>query len=202
MRSFTHLLLLAAVLAPGPLLLPAWAQDPPAADPYLPDLDRLDCQEPPLQVRRPDDSWTFVDLAVLEQQARQKGEDTSGYRTLRARLWHGASRSSIFVRTWGWRGREAPTPAELGESMLAEWQASLADPRVRARGTARVGRREGYVFEVEGSQAGSGERLHVMQAVVHRPEDNQVLVIALETTAEDPRPLKKDLLELLKKVRF
>ncbi|MCO5165156.1 MAG: hypothetical protein M9894_02155 [Planctomycetes bacterium] len=192
---------LALALAAG---LPAGAQDD--EPPFLEGQDRVDCQEPPLRVERPSDSWMFINLEVMQRRAEQARQDVSGYRTLRARLWHGSTRSNIFVHATpdNVRRTSPPAAAELARPMAEGLVGALEGGKLEAQGATRVGAREGWMFEVHGRPRGRDENagaIAIVRAVVYRPEDGHVFTFTLEGPAEKIAQLKRDFVKLLKKVR-
>src|SRR5688572_32206577 len=122
-RAVPFLLLAAALLAAPPVV----ADDDPKADPkgepseeiFL-GVDKVDVEAPKMRVERPSDSWQFINLELAQRQAREQGQDTSGYATLKARLYQGRTRSNIFVHAQpDPQARKEPPPAqELAGPMI------------------------------------------------------------------------------------
>ncbi|MBX3472162.1 MAG: hypothetical protein KF878_35365 [Planctomycetes bacterium] len=193
-----------ALVAAASAALPVVAQDD--EPPFLEGQDRVECQEPPLRVERPSDSWMFINLEVMQRRAEQARQDVSGYRTMRARLWHGSTRSNIFVHaTPDHVRRTAPPPAaELARPMAEGLVAALEGGKLEGQGATRVGAREGWMFEVHGRPRGRDAEagaIAIVRAVVYRPEDSHVFTFTLEGPAEKIAQLKRDFVKLLKKVR-
>lgn len=173
--------------------------------PYDIDQEELESDAPPFKVKRPNDSWVFIDLDAMRERERAAGRDTSGYETLQARLWWGVAKANVFVHAYpyGVNRAEPPTPEELGRPQLEAVQRSLEEAEVKGAGGGRLGRRRAFLFEVEGTNRVSGERVLIMRAITYRPEDNQVFVVSLECAREDmAKDAKKDFAKLLRRIRL
>lgn len=186
---------------------PAGAQDQPADEepPFLEGQDRVDVQTPPLRLERPSDSWQFLNLEVLERKARDAGQDVSGYQTLKARLWHGSTRSNIFVHAVPDLVHRAapPTPAELARPMVEGLVRQLVDGKLEQEGAARVGPRAGWIFEIHGKpRADAPAPVAIVRAVTYRAEDHHMFTFTLEGPVEKIAQLKRDFMKLLKKARL
>jgi len=202
------------VLLVAPLLLPvACAQDDGAGEvgdesPFL-DLDKASCEDPPLKITRPSDSWQFVDLEKVKAQRQAQGESLQSYATLKFQLWYGAARASILVRAFSLGGAgKLPELEELVDGGVRELQGILRDAEVKAKKGVKVGKRPAAWYQVEG-QAPEPRRptelrpVVVIRVVAVRPEDRTVLLVQLEHG--DPKrteDLSKDHKDLLKKAKF
>lgn len=191
--------------------VPATAQGEPKAPapedpPFLEGQDRVDVEAPPMRLERPSDSWMFLNLEVLQRRARDARQDVSGYQNLKARLWHGSTRSNIFVHAQPdtVHRAEPPTAAELAGPLMQGLVQALVDGKVEQQGAVRVGGREGWSFEVHGRSRGEANAplMAIMRAVAYRNEDHQIFMFTLEAPADKIGPLKRDFGKLLKKVRI
>lgn len=187
----------------------ARAQEEPAADepPFLEGQDRLDVATPAMRLERPSDSWQFLNLEVLERRAREAHQDVRGYEALKARLWHGTTRSNIFVKAFPdtVHRAEPPAAADLAGPMAENLVAALVEGQLKQQGAVRVGPRAGWIFEVHGRPRGArpdAPPVAIVSAVVYRPEDHHIFTFTLEGPAEKITPLKRDLLKLLRKARL
>lgn len=184
-------------------LVSAFAQD--AEPPYDLEREELTCESPPFKLERPSDSWVFLKLDVLQERARAEGQDPTSFETLKAQLWWGAARASIYVRAFGdpVHRREPATSDTFADGQIEHVLRALGqDAKLEKRGHAKVAKRVATVFEVEG-QTRDGKPWLVQQAVIYRAEDLQVFVLSLEGPADDrPKDLRKQFKKLLKKVRL
>ncbi len=189
-----------AALAPGA----ARAEDDPGDAPYFEGLEAVDVQAPPCRIERPSDGWLFLNLEVLAQRARAAGQDARGYEALKARLWRGSARANIYVRAQPdvVARREPATSAELGRATLARMQEAWPGARVVQQGAVRVGRREGFVFELHATPPGAKQPVALVLATVFRPEDNQIFTLSLEVHPDRLEAVRKDFAKLLKKARI
>ncbi|MCA8923714.1 MAG: hypothetical protein KDD82_18025 [Planctomycetes bacterium] len=172
--------------------------------PYDLEREEFKCESPPFLLERPSDSWVFLKLDVLQERARAEGQDPSGFETLKAQLWWGAAKASIYVRAFpdGVHRREPPTSDLFADGQLEHLQRALSEAELKKRGPAKVGKRLATILEVEGKNA-AGDPWLVQEAVVYRPEDLTVFVISLEGPAgERTKDLRKQFKKLLKKVRL
>jgi hypothetical protein len=213
MRRSPGVLLLSAALLAAPAATtaqdepkkPAAAEPAAPAEPFL-QVDKVDVETPPCRIERPSDSWLFLDLEVMRRQAIEQKQDVSGYATLKARLYHGRTRSNIFVKAEAdvVHRAEPPKAADLAKPMADGLVAALTDGKLEQQGAARVGAREGWLFEVRGKPKDppNAAPVVIVRAVVYRPEDHQIFTITLEGPAEKAADLRKDLLKLLKKVKL
>jgi hypothetical protein len=196
----------AAMAVPVPVTAQGEPKAPAPEDPpFLEGQDRVDIETPAMRVERPSDSWMFLNLEVLQRQAREARQDVSGYLHLKARLWHGSTRSNIFVHAQPdtVNRAEPPTPQAIAEPLMQGLVQALTEGKVEQQGAVRVGNREGWSFEVHGRPRGepNGALVAIMRAVVYRNEDHQIFMFTLEATADKIGPLKKDFGKLLKKSR-
>ena len=204
MRTPLLLLALLVTMSSGlPLLHAARAQEDPSDDTPFLEGETQESAQPPLRVTRPSDSWQFVDLERARTQAQARGEDISGYKTLRFRLWYGAARSNIFVHAWVDEVvRDGPPdPEVLARGMVEGLKSHLEGMKVKAFGRGRVGRRVGALFEVQGKNVRQGKDVAILRAVVYRPEDRAIVTVALECPAEEVDKVRKDFKALLRKLR-
>lgn len=213
MRRFHGVLLLSAAVLAAPAATTAQEEpkqgEPaaPAADdtPFI-EGDKVDVETPPCRLERPSDSWQFVNLEVTRRQAIEQKQDVSGYATLKARLYHGRTRSNIFVKAEpdNVHRAEPPKPADLARPMAEGLVAALTDGKLEQQGAVRVGAREGWLFEVKGTpkQGNDPKPIVILRAVVYRAEDHQLFTITLEGPADKASELRKDLLKMLKKARI
>lgn len=178
------------------------AEDPP----FLEGQDRVDIETPAMRVERPSDSWMFLNLEVLQRQAREARQDVSGYQNLKARLWHGSTRSNIFVHAQPDTVNRPtpPTAQELAGPLMQGLVQALTDGKVEQQGAVRVGAREGWSFEVHGRPRGEANAplVAIMRAVAYRNEDHQLFMFTLEAPADKIGALKRDFGKLLKKARI
>lgn len=199
-RMFAALLVSAAALAAPPVE----AQDEP---PFLEGLDTLEVETPPFRLQRPSDSWMFLDLAALERQAEAQRLDTSGYRTLKARLWLGASRANIYVHVTPdpYANRATPpTAQELAAPQRDGLVRALLEGRLEGEGAVRVGQREGWSFEVHGRPRDPADAppVAILRTLVYRVEDRQIFQLTLEGPLDRAAALKRDYAKLLRKARL
>lgn len=213
MRRFLGVLLSAAVLAvpaaspaqDEPKAEPKKAEPDPDAPPFL-EVDRVDIETPPCRIERPSDSWQFVNLEVMHRKAIEAKQDVSGYVTLKARLFHGRTRTNIFVKVEPdvVHRAEPPKPTDLAKPMIDGFVAALVEGKLVKQGSVQVGAREGWLFEVRGKprDPAGAPPIVLVRAVVYRPEDHQLFTITLEGPADRAADLRKDLLKMLKKTRL
>lgn len=189
-----------AVLAAAGL---AAAQDD--APPFLENQEKLELTAPvPMRLERPSDSWQFLNLEQLREQARKAQQDTSGYELLRARLWQGSSRSNIFVhsRPDPVSRAEPLTPEQHGRPFQVELETKvLREPQRKGEGPAKIGARDAWMFEIHGKVGTSESVLAIVKAITYRKEDNQIIWVTLECSVEKVGAMKKELLKFLKKAR-
>ncbi len=193
------------VLSPAPVV----AQDEPDAEdpPFLEGQDRVDVASPAMRLERPSDSWQFLNLEVLERKAREARQDVSGYASLKARLWHGSTRSNIYVHAVPdtVHRAEPPTPADLARPMVEGLVGALVEGKLEQQGAARVGPREAWIFEVHGKPRGArpdAPPVAIVRAVAYRAEDHHIFQFTLEGPAEKIGQLKRDFMKFLKKARL
>jgi len=183
---------------------PAFAQEDPEEPPYDIEQEELESEEPPFELKRPNDSWVFIDLEAMRERAEARRQDTSGYATLKGRLWYGGARSNIYVHVFPSSG-PAPELQALGEGYVERTRNSLRDAEVLAQGAGRVGRRRAWLLEVEGQPPTrlDAPRIRILRAVLHRPEDDVVFVFTLECELLDRYDdAKEDFMKLLRKARL
>lgn len=185
------------------------AQEEPAEEepPFLEGQDRVDVATPAMRLERPSDSWQFLNLEVLERKAREARQDVSGYQTLKARLWHGSTRSNIFVHAVPDTVHRAapPAPADLARPMAEGLVGALVDGKLEQQGAARVGPREAWIFEVHGKPRNArpdAPPIAIVRAVAYRNEDHHIFQFTLEGPAEKIGQLKRDFMKFLKKARL
>jgi len=193
----TACLALAACLALGSAL----ADD--SEPPYDLEREELVCESPPFKLERPSDSWVFLKLDVLQERARAEQRDPSSFETLKAQLWWGDAKASIYVRAFGDRvhRREPATSDTFAEGQLQHLLGALGDAELKKRTHAKVSKRVATVLEVQGKN-GDGKDWLVQEAVVYRQQDVQIFVISLEGPADRAKDLRKQFKKLLKKVRL
>ncbi len=196
-------LLLLAPVAP--------AQDEPEeASTYL-EGDKVKVDDPPLRHTRPNDSLQYINNEKVKEQRRAQGLSNADYTNLRAHLWYGAARASVYVRCWkGAAPARGDKPANelLADSFQRELQGILRNSKLGKRKRVKVGKRPGIWFEIQGEAPDPRDRdktitLTIMKVVAYRAEDKAILTVALEFS--DPKRAKalaKDLKKLLKKVKF
>jgi hypothetical protein len=175
------------------------------APPFLENQEKLELTEPAMRLERPSDSWQFLNLAVLREQAKKANQDTSGYDLLRARLWQGSSRSNIFVhsRPDPVSRAEPLTPEQHGRPFLEELEKRvLREPQRKGEGPAKIGPRDAWMFELHGKVGTSEAVMAIVKAITYRKEDNQIIWVTLECPAEKVGVMKKELLKFLKKARL
>lgn len=194
------------------LLAPAaLAQDEPAEDSPFLEGDKIELEDPPLRLSRPNDSWQFIDVEKIKAKRRAQGLNNAGYATLCAQLWYGAARANLFVRCW--KAAALPQGDKAADDLLAdgfqrELEGILKNPKLGKRKRVKVGKRAGIWFEIQGEAPDPRDpdkmvTLTIIKIVVFRPEDNAILTLSLEFS--DPKRAKalgKDLKKLLKKVKF
>lgn len=192
------------------LLLPAssWADDKNKDkddEPLLLEGQKQTLKAPPILINSPSDSWRFVDLVKLKQKEDKAGKDTSGYATLRFRLWNASKRANIYVWAWVDTMERDQTPLTL-EALIAHKLESLKkvfkEPKTTKPKAVRFGKRPGAGFEIQGSMPGRAQPHAIVANMAYRPEDKCVLLIQLECQPSQLKKLKKDLGKLQKKLRF
>jgi hypothetical protein len=192
----TSIALLAALL----VCTPALAQDD---SPFL-EGDTAKSDQPPVALKRPSDSWQFVDVEKLRAQGKvQDGR-------LKFQLWYGAARAAIFVRAWiGSNPQDQSSPAqEQADRSKRELGQIIRQAKFSKLKGIRVGRRAGVWLEVTGKVPQQRDRtklrdIMIVQAFCFRPDDNAMLVFSMEfSDTSRAKALVKDFKKLLKKVRF
>lgn len=186
-------LLAVAVALP---LTPLRAEEEP---PYDVDQKEVVSEKPPFKLERPNDSWLFIKLDKLQERLRARGEDTTGFRNLRARLWWGAAKANLFF--FGYADPSARDLEALGKARLEQVKGSLLDSKVKSAKMARIGKRPAFVFEVEGRPRREGAKpLVVVYAISIREEDAHVFELQLEAEAGNERikDAREDFQKLLK----
>jgi hypothetical protein len=142
---------------------------------------------------------------VLQRQAREARLQVLVAADVLPRLWHGRTRSNIFVvaQPDTVNRAEPPTAQDLATPQMQGLVQALTEGKVEQQGAVRVGNREGWSFEVHGRPRGepNGALVAIMRALVYRNEDHQIFMFTLEAPADKIGELKKDFGKLLKKSR-
>lgn len=184
--------LLAVVLLAAPI---AAEEEPP----YDIEQKEVTSEKPPFKLERPNDSWLFIKLDKLQEQLRAKGEDTTGFRNLRARLWWGAAKANLFLFAYG--DPSAKDLEALGKARLERVKGNLEEAKVKSAKMSRIGKRQAFVFELEGKPRRAGAKpLVLMFAISIREEDAHVFEVSMEVEAENERAkeAREDFQKLLK----
>ena len=195
-----------ALLLLGCCALPLSADDEPQDDtPYL-EGDKQICKQPPMLLKRPSDSWQFVDLEKMKKKAEAEGQDVStpAWRQLKFRLYSGSQRANIFVYARiDDEERDEPLTAEaLAEGKLASLRGAFKEPTVGKPKKVRVGRTVGVMLQIEGALLQGGKEHAVLAATGFRSQDKCVLEVQLECKPSQVKKLSKELKTLLKKLKF
>lgn len=169
--------------------------------------DTFTCKAPPLRLKRPHDSWLFVDIEKAKAKRREEGLPLDGYGTLKFQLFYGAARANIFVHAWN-------NPLKVSLERVATHHrdtvvSNLRDGEVKTTKKVRVGKQVGTYFEISGNVPDPTDNtklkaITILTATAYRDADKAVVTLELRFDAGSPRAkdLAKDFKKLLKKAKF